>query len=75
LNAFFLEKTKGDTNLIYRIIDENCRKPGWLIFATHDVKSNPSEFGCTPKFFEAVVRYASNAGAAILPVAQAYSII
>ena len=40
--------------------------------ATHDVDDNPSPYGCTPGFFEEIVRYAVNSGAVILPVNKTY---
>src|ERR1700733_7513559 len=68
LDAFFLEKTRGDLRPVQEIIDLNCRSHGWLIFATHDISDPPSPFGCTPSFFEDVVEYAAQSGARILPV-------
>ena len=32
---------------------------GWIIFYTHDVAEQPSEWGCTPAQLEAVVGYAA----------------
>jgi peptidoglycan/xylan/chitin deacetylase (PgdA/CDA1 family) len=71
LRAFFLEQAKGDLGAVRRVIDQNRNAQGWLIFATHDVCEHPSLYGCTPDFFEAVVRYAVSSGATILPVVQA----
>lgn len=71
LAAYFLEQSKHNISLVQEIIDHNRHARGWLIFATHDVAGNPSPFGCTPEFFEQVVRYAVGSGARILPVAQA----
>lgn len=71
LRAFFLEQARGDLDAVKRVIEQNRNAKGWLIFATHDVCENPSPYGCTPDFFEAVVRYAASSGATILPVVQA----
>jgi peptidoglycan/xylan/chitin deacetylase (PgdA/CDA1 family) len=71
LAAFFLEQSLGGLEPIFDLIDRNQVARGWLIFATHDVCPNPSRYGCTPEFFEKVVRYASESGARILPVAEA----
>jgi peptidoglycan/xylan/chitin deacetylase (PgdA/CDA1 family) len=71
LDAFFLEKTRGDLQPVREIIDLNSRNHGWLIFATHDISDSPTPFGCTPSFFEQVVDYAAQSGARILPVVQA----
>jgi peptidoglycan/xylan/chitin deacetylase (PgdA/CDA1 family) len=70
LDAFFLEKTRGDVQPVREIIDLNCRRNGWLIFATHDISDSPSPFGCTPSFFEEVVKYAAESGARILPISE-----
>jgi len=71
LAAYFLEKAAGSADTVKAMIDLNCRSKGWLIFATHDVSENPSQFGCTPRFFEEVIRFAANSGARILPVVEA----
>jgi hypothetical protein len=71
LRAYFLEQAAGDLNAVKQIIEQNRRAKGWLIFATHDVCERPSLYGCTPDFFEAVVRYVIDSGTIILPVAAA----
>jgi len=71
LCAFFLEKSRGNPEAVKRLIDQNASARGWLIFATHDVCADPSPFGCTPQFFEQVVRWAFESGARILPVVEA----
>jgi peptidoglycan/xylan/chitin deacetylase (PgdA/CDA1 family) len=71
LAAYFLEKSIDNPDAIKSLIDENRRRRGWLVFATHDVCDAPTKWGCTPDFFEDVVRYAAYSGARILPVAQA----
>lgn len=52
----------------YNLIDQLISQKGWLIFYTHDVEKYPSNFGCTPTYFEKVVKYAVSSGAKILPV-------
>jgi glycosyltransferase involved in cell wall biosynthesis/peptidoglycan/xylan/chitin deacetylase (PgdA/CDA1 family) len=71
LAAYFLEQSKHNFSLVQEIIDRNRHARGWLIFATHDIAENPSPFGCTPEFFERVVRYAVGSGARVVSVAQA----
>jgi len=71
VKAFFLEKSRGDIELVKRVIDENRKACGWLIFATHDISNDPTPYGCTPSFFEEIVRYSVESGARILPVARA----
>ena len=75
LSAFFLEKVNGDFQPVKDIIEQNNRAKGWLIFATHDISSRPSPYGCTPEFFRDVVHYAVDSGARILPVADALDVI
>jgi peptidoglycan/xylan/chitin deacetylase (PgdA/CDA1 family) len=72
LSAYFLEKNRDHPDAIKRVIDQTCREGGWLIFATHDISDTPTQWGCTPSFFEDIVRYSSNSGAKIMPVFQAY---
>ena len=71
LCAVFLEKIANNPEAVESLIDQNSRARGWLIFATHDVRESPSPFGCTPRFFEQVVRWSLDSGARILPVVEA----
>jgi peptidoglycan/xylan/chitin deacetylase (PgdA/CDA1 family) len=71
LSAYFLEKTRDRPEAAKRLIAENQRARGWLIFATHDVCDAPTPWGCTPDFFQRIVQHAVDSGARILPVAQA----
>lgn len=48
-----------DEAAMRRWVDEAQAKNGWVIFYTHDVAEQPSEFGCTPAQLEAVVAYAA----------------
>jgi peptidoglycan/xylan/chitin deacetylase (PgdA/CDA1 family) len=70
LRAYFLEKSP-DVETVRNVIDRNREVAGWLVLATHDVAERPTPFGCTPAFFEAVVRYAVESGARIVPVRHA----
>lgn len=45
---------------ILRKLDEAGQCKGWLIFYTHDVKNNPTPWGCSPGYFEAVVKEVAN---------------
>jgi peptidoglycan/xylan/chitin deacetylase (PgdA/CDA1 family) len=56
---------------IERLIQENARQKGWLIFYTHDVCDEPSPCGCTPQYFQAALDCAVRSGAEILPIGQA----
>jgi peptidoglycan/xylan/chitin deacetylase (PgdA/CDA1 family) len=75
LSAFFLERAGGDLELPKALIDRNRKAKGWIVFATHDISRSPSQYGCTPEFFEEVVRYAVQSGAQILSVADALDVI
>ena len=71
LAAYFLERSKNGLQEVRELIDQNKQDCGWIIFATHDITDNPSRYGCTPEFFENVVKYAVESGAEVLPVIQA----
>lgn len=75
LKAFFLEKCREKPTFVKEAIRQNCRARGWLIFATHDISTTPTPYGCTPDFFEDIVKCAVDSGARILPVAQALDVI
>ena len=75
LCAFFMEKSRDNPGAVKSLIDQNARARGWLIFATHDVCTDPSPFGCTPDFFEQVVQWSLESGARILPVVKALEAI
>jgi len=75
LAAFFLERSRDNPDRIKAMIDRNKDEQGWLIFATHEVCPNPSHFGCTPAFFEDIVRYSVDSGAQILPVGESFDAI
>ena len=72
LAACFLDRQQhADLAFIRQLLETNARTRGWLIFATHDVAPEPSPYGCTPAFLEAVVRHALRTGARVLPVREA----
>lgn len=58
------EKVMGQ---ISRISD----KPGWLPIFTHDVRDNPSKFGCTPGQMRDVIKAVKQSGAQVLTMAEA----
>ena len=57
------------------LIEENARRKSWLIFYTHDVRPQPSEYGCTPRLFEAAVSAAAHSGSRILTVQKVLSLL
>jgi len=68
LSAFFLEKSRNNMRAVEDLIARNREERGWLILATHDVSDSPTPFGCTPQFFEKIVRFSVDSGALILPI-------
>lgn len=50
-----------------------AKKGGWVTLFTHDVSSNPSPYGVTPKDLAALVDEALELGARVLPVGQAFA--
>jgi len=75
LSAYFMEQGRETPEALPDLVEENRKARGWLIFATHDVCKDPSPFGCTPEFFESIVRCAVQSGARILPVVQALEVL
>jgi peptidoglycan/xylan/chitin deacetylase (PgdA/CDA1 family) len=57
--------------LIRRAVDEN----GWLIFYTHDICANPSDFGATPELLRQIVDAAVASKAKIVTMRDAAQII
>lgn len=71
LKSFFLEHSRNNPGSIKDVIEKNSLAKGWLIFTTHDISETPTRYGCTPSFFEDIVKWSVNSGARILPVAEA----
>jgi peptidoglycan/xylan/chitin deacetylase (PgdA/CDA1 family) len=59
---------------IEALIDENIRTRGWLIFYTHDVRENPSPFGCTPALLDRTISLAIKKGNRVLTVKSALAL-
>lgn len=45
--------------------------PGWMTIFSHDVRENPSEFGCTPEQMLTIIEAVKDCGAQVMPVASA----
>jgi peptidoglycan/xylan/chitin deacetylase (PgdA/CDA1 family) len=60
----------GDDQIGYaqQLILENEKRKTWIIFYTHDVRSEPSRYGCTPSLLEATASFARKRGSQVLPV-------
>lgn len=71
LKAVALERHRPDATEIQQWLDRAKRHNGWLIFFTHDVSEQPSDYGCTPDAFARVVGLVAKAGIRVLPVKNA----
>jgi peptidoglycan/xylan/chitin deacetylase (PgdA/CDA1 family) len=60
-----------DRDAIDRAFDEAVAKNGWLIFYTHDVKTAPSSYGCSPALLRHALDAASHRKMPVLSVAEA----
>ncbi len=56
-------------------IETAKQKPRWLNFFTHDVRENPSHFGCTPGEFQVIVTAVKSSGLRVMTVKDAYNTI
>jgi peptidoglycan/xylan/chitin deacetylase (PgdA/CDA1 family) len=68
LNALRANRLYSDTIPLAHVEHLIATNTGWLIFYTHDVREHPSQYGCTPKYFEAAVKAASKSNARILTI-------
>lgn len=62
---------RGGEDIAAVWIERAARKNGWLILYTHDVRREPSPWGCTPQALEKLVGHALDFGFEIRTVAQA----
>jgi peptidoglycan/xylan/chitin deacetylase (PgdA/CDA1 family) len=53
---------------VFDMIQTAVDKKAWLIFYTHDVMENPSAYGCSPSYFEEVVRHCHDKNLNVLTV-------
>lgn len=60
---------------IEQYIRDTLTSNGWLIFYTHAVKAPTSNDGCTPAYFEAVLKMCKDKGIKVLPVDKALDLI
>jgi peptidoglycan/xylan/chitin deacetylase (PgdA/CDA1 family) len=78
LNLLRANSLYGDVDQFEKIeslLLKNERECGWLIFYTHDVRTNPSAFGCTPALLERVVEGTQEMGFSVAPVADVVTIV
>ena len=55
-------------NQTHRFIKSLPQRAGWLTLFTHDVRDNPSEWGCTPQDFAETLALIHKTGAKVLPI-------
>jgi peptidoglycan/xylan/chitin deacetylase (PgdA/CDA1 family) len=63
----------GDTERlggVRRLLSRNEELKGWLIFYTHDVRPQPSPYGCTPALLESAVKLALGSSMTILTIQE-----
>jgi peptidoglycan/xylan/chitin deacetylase (PgdA/CDA1 family) len=77
LNLLRANSLYGDVDQRARfesLVSANVASRGWLIFYTHDVRRNPSAFGCTPALFDQTVALAAESGCRIASIKEALAI-
>lgn len=60
-----------DFNILQSQISTLKDKPGWITIFTHDVRENPSAFGCTPAQLRETLKAVKDSGAQVMTVAKA----
>lgn len=73
LNLLRANSLYGDATQLAKaasLLRINAKQCGWLIFYTHDVRPNPSAWGCTSELLERTIALASEGGFQILPVGE-----
>lgn len=53
-----------------RWLDEAARRNAWLVLFTHDVRDNPSPFGCTPQVLERLADKTRDMGFDVVTLAE-----
>ena len=68
VSIYDCEVTSAD---VARWLAVTVERAGWLIFYTHDIQTDPSVYGTTPRFFREIVKMSTDAGCACLSVERA----
>lgn len=71
LKTSSLESYQWDEKHLDQLIGSAVREPCWIIFVTHDVDDNPSQYGSTPGMLEAALGKVRSAGLDIFTVKNA----
>lgn len=56
LKSYRLYQRDYSLEIIYKQLEEFSKTGGWLIFYTHDVQENYSQYGCSENYLESVVK-------------------
>ena len=75
LRANSVYGTRHKLEQLFQKIEDATRCRGWLIFYTHDVQNDHSPYGCSPSFFEAVVKKCSDMGVRTATISDAIDLI
>jgi len=75
LKAVPLYEDRNTPEYICQQITEAKESNGWLIFYTHDVQIHHSPFGCSPEYFESVVKKCFEENIRVMPVDQVLGLI
>ena len=62
----------SDIEIAFQKIKAAKTFPQWLHFYTHDVRENPSDFGCTPAEFGSIIAAVEEAGFPVMTVDAAF---
>lgn len=72
IEAVGLEKHQRGLHDFPALIENAALNGGWLIVYTHDVGSNPSDWGCTTEEIDNLIKKAKQAGLDILPLNRVF---
>lgn len=75
LKTVKLYRDRFSTQEIAKHIQQAIARRAWLIFYTHDVELEPSRYGCTPTYFETVVKQCATAGVRVLTIDKTLDLI
>lgn len=75
LKTVKLYEKRHTPDYIFAKIKEASECGGWLILYTHDVQDNPSEYGCSPAYLEAVAQKCAEEKIKVLTINEALNLI
>jgi peptidoglycan/xylan/chitin deacetylase (PgdA/CDA1 family) len=75
LDAWPLQNASIDRGKIAELIAETARTRGWLIFYSHDVADQPSQYGVTPDLLEWAAGTAAKAGCVLTSITDSLDLI